>query len=99
VFDLIKNFIYAVFLVLLAYAFEMSPETAQLKDFLALLHSDQAHLRVFMLTGALTLLNNSFWIGSSISNTRCFVSSSPVHGFTSGSAIKKSDAQGTAAPK
>ena len=97
-FDIIKNFIYAVFLVVLAYAFEMTPDTAQLKDFLALLHNDQAHLRVFMVTVALTLLNNSFWIGSSISNNRCFVSSTPVHGF-SGATMKKSDAQETVAPK
>jgi hypothetical protein len=93
VFDIIKNFIYAVVLLLLWYGFHMNRETAQLRDFLALLHDEQAQCRAAILTLALTIFN-----GDLVSSTRCFVSSSSVHGFY-GPMNKKSDTQVTAAPK
>lgn len=99
-FDIIKNFIYAVFLLLLWYGFQMNLETAQLKDFLALLHNDQAQCRAALLTFALTLLDSDqVNVGGPLRSSHYYASSGVGPNTTAGAGLKKSDTQETASAK
>jgi hypothetical protein len=97
VFEIIKIFIYACVLVLLWQTFHLDPNTAQLKDFLLMLHDEQVHGHVAVL--ALCLLVFGDGLSSAVrSSTRCFGASSDLHGF-GGPVKKESVTQATAVPK